>query len=359
MPAGVHIVLPSGLSRTLFAGRPLGDHLSAVASEAGLKTVRRPGPLVTVDGLFAAVSADSLRGLADTLSSRGGILRTSDGRVVATARREADPAADPRKLLANPDGAHLVVPDDEAVRVEDAWALALTEKAVVQRWLRALARKGVRLVDPARIHMEYSVVVHPGATLWPDVVLRGDTVIHRGAEVRSGCWIDDTEVGERSLVKPNSVCEGAFIGPDCAIGPMAHLRRGTELLDDVKVGNFVEVKNAVLRSGVRASHLSYLGDADIGEATNVGAGTITCNYDGFGKHRTQIGEGAFIGSNTALVAPITVGDGAIVGAGSTVTRNVPADALYLGRANDRIYDGKAPSIRSRARAKAERAKDEG
>jgi bifunctional UDP-N-acetylglucosamine pyrophosphorylase/glucosamine-1-phosphate N-acetyltransferase len=140
---------------------------------------------------------------------------------------------------------------------------------------------------------------------------------------------------------------------------MAHLRRGTELLDDVKVGNFVEVKNAVLRSGVRASHLSYLGDADIGEATNVGAGTITCNYDGFGKHRTQIGEGAFIGSNTALVAPITVGDGAIVGAGSTVTRNVPADALYLGRANDRIYDGKAPSIRSRARAKAERAKDEG
>lgn len=358
MSAGVHIVLPSGLSRTLFAGRPLGDHLLAVAEKAGLRSRRGIGPLVTVDGLFAAVSPASLRRLADTLSSRGGILKTSDGRVVATARTEGDPAADPRQLLSNPNGAQLEVPDEESIRVEDAWALALTEKAVVQRWLKQLAQKGVRLVDPARIHMEYSVEVHPGATLWPDVVLRGHTVIHRGAEVRSGSWLDDTELGERSIVKPNSVCEGALIGPDCAIGPMAHLRRGAELHDDVKVGNFVEVKKSTLHSGVRASHLSYIGDASVGEATNIGAGTITCNYDGFGKHRTEIGEGAFIGSNSALVAPISVGDGAIVGAGSTVTRNVPPDALYLGRANDRIYDGKAPSIRSRARAKAERAKSE-
>ena len=358
MPAGVHIVLPSGLSRTLFAGRPLGDHLLSVAEKAGLKTTRGPGPLVTVDGLFAAVSPDSLQRLADSLASRGGILRTSDGRVVATARLDADPASDPRQLLSNPEGAQLVVPDEESVRVEDAWALALTEKVVVRRWLKELAQKGVRLVDPDRIHLEYSVVVHPGATLWPDVVLRGETIIRRGAEVRSGCWLDDTEVGERSIVKPNSVCEGAVIGPECAVGPMAHLRPGAELLDDVKVGNFVEVKKSTLHSGVRASHLSYIGDAEVGEATNVGAGTITCNYDGFGKHRTVIGEGAFIGSNSALVAPVRVGAGAIVGAGSTVTRDVPADALYLGRANDRIYDGKAPSIRARARKKAEQAKGE-
>ena len=123
-----------------------------------------------------------------------------------------------------------------------------------------------------------------------------------------------------------------------------------------RLRNFVEVKKAELHSGVRASHLSYLGDAQIGAGTNIGAGTITCNYDGFGKHLTTIGEGAFIGSNSALVAPITVGDGAIVGAGSTVTRSVPPDSLYLGRANDRIYEGKAPSIRARARGKADRAK---
>ncbi len=358
MPAGVHILLPSGLSRALVAGRPLGDHLIAVAEEAGLKTTRGRGPLVTVDGLFAAVSPESLRRLADTLASRGGILRTSDGRVVATARVDADPGEDPRSLLATPDGAQLVVPDEEAVRVEDAWALALTEKAVVRRWLRAMAVKGVRLVDPENIHVEFSVVVHPGATLWPGVVLRGNSVIRRGAEVRSGCWLDDTEVGERSIVKPNSICEGAVIGPDCAVGPMAHLRPGTELVEDVKVGNFVEVKKSTLQPGVRASHLSYIGDAEVGEGANIGAGTITCNYDGFGKHRTEIGEGAFVGSNSALVAPVRVGAGAIVGAGSTVTRDVPPDSLYLGRANDRIYDGKAPSIRARARKKAEQAKGE-
>ena len=201
--------------------------------------------------------------------------------------------------------------------------------------------------------------MEPGAILWPDVVLRGQTVIRAGAEVRSGAWLDDTVVGERTIVKPHSVCEGARLGPDCAIGPMAHLRPGSELHDDVKVGNFVEVKKSTLHRGVRASHLTYLGDASVGAGTNVGAGTITCNYDGFGKHRTEIGEGAFIGSNASLVAPLTIGDGALIGAGSTVTRSVPADALYLGRASDRVYDGKAPSIRARARAKAERAKEPG
>jgi bifunctional UDP-N-acetylglucosamine pyrophosphorylase / glucosamine-1-phosphate N-acetyltransferase len=284
------------------------------------------------------------------------VLRTEDGRVVGTAMLWGDPAADPRQLLSSTDGAELTVPEKEAIRVEDAWALALAEKAVVQQWLMRMAKSGVRLVDPARIHVEYSVEVRAGATLWPDVVLRGATVIKKGAEVRSGCWLQDTEVGERSLIKPNSVCEGATIGEDCAVGPMAHLRPKSELHDDVKVGNFVEVKRAELHPGVRASHLSYIGDAEVGAGTNVGAGTITCNYDGFGKHRTIIGEGAFIGSNSALVAPVRVGDGAIVGAGSTVTRDVPDDSLYLGRANDRIYEGKAPSIRARAKAKADREK---
>jgi NDP-sugar pyrophosphorylase family protein len=354
MAPTVYIILPEALSRMPFGGRPLGEHLTATAREAGLDARPAKGPLITVDGLFGAVSAASLRRLADTLASRGGILRTADGRVVATARPDGDPAADPRQLLGNPQGAQLEVPDDEAQRIEDAWGLALAEKAVVRRWLMAMAMAGVRLVDPERILVEHAVEVRPGATLWPNIVLRGNTVVHKGAEVRSGCWLQDTVVGERSLVKPNSVCEGAVIGADCTIGPVAHLRPSSVLDDDVKVGNFVEVKSAHLSGGVRVSHLSYIGDAEIGAKTNVGAGTITCNYDGFGKHKTTIGEGAFIGSNTALVAPVHVGRGAIVGAGSTVTRDVPDEALYLGRANDRIYEGKAESIRNKARAKAGR-----
>jgi bifunctional UDP-N-acetylglucosamine pyrophosphorylase/glucosamine-1-phosphate N-acetyltransferase len=339
-----------------FAGRPLGEHLRDIVKQAGLDEAFGPGPLVVIDGLYAGLQPDTLAALASTVRERGGVLKTADGRIVAVAHPDADPHDEPAELLKRPAGAaKQVVEGEQAQRVEDWWSLAMVEKTVVRGWLRAMAATGVRLVDPESIFVEWNVKVSPGAILWPNVVLRGETVIHKGAEVRANCWLQDTVVGERSLVKPGTVCERATIGADCAVGPMAHLRPAATLDDDVKVGNFVEVKKAHLATGVRASHLTYLGDAEVGERTNVGAGTITCNYDGFGKHLTTIGSDAFIGSNTALVAPVTVGDGAIVGAGSTVTRDVPDDSLYLGRAPDRIYEGKAPSIRSRARAKAERA----
>jgi len=354
MAVSAHIILPSALARTPFAGRPLGDHVRAVCQRADLPEAFAAGPLLVIDGLFAAVQPSTLRTLADTASERGGILKTSEGRVVAVVHPQADPADDPRALFTKPSGAaSQVVDGDEAQRIEDWWSLATVEKLVVRYWLKELAADGVRLVDPDSIFMEWSVDVRQGATLWPNVVLRGETIVHPGAEVRANCWLQDTVVGERSLVKPGTVCEGAVIGADCAVGPMAHLRPAAELADDVKVGNFVEVKKSQLATGVRASHLTYLGDAQIGSGVNVGAGTITCNYDGFAKHRTVIEPGAFIGSNSALVAPVQVGRDAIVGAGSTVTRDVPPDALYLGRAPDRIYEGKAPTIRSRARAKAE------
>jgi len=355
MSASAHVILPSGLARTPFAGRPLGDHVRAVCQRAELPEAFGRGPLLVIDGLFAAVHPDTLAALAATAAHRGGILKTEEGRVVAVAHPQADPADDPRSLFTKPDGAESrVLEGDEASRITDWWTLAVVEKLVVRSWLKELAADGVRLVDPDSIFMEYSVEVKSGATLWPNVVLRGDTIIHTGAEVRANCWLQDTVVGERSLIKPGTVCEGAIIGADCAVGPMAHLRPAAELADDVKVGNFVEVKKSFLASGVRASHLTYLGDAEVRERVNVGAGTITCNYDGFGKYRTVIQPDAFIGSNTALVAPVEVGKGAIVGAGSTVTRDVPDDALYLGRAPDRIYEGKATGIKARAKAKAER-----
>ena len=223
-------------------------------------------------------------------------------------------------------------------------------RAIVDEWIA----EGVRIVDPDRVWIEPSVAVAAGAVLWGGCVLRGRTAIGAGAVVHPGAVLDDTEVGDRATIKPYSVCESARIGPECAVGPMAHLRPGAVLERDVKVGNFVEVKAAVLREGVRASHLSYLGDAEVGAGANVGAGTITCNYDGFAKHRTEIGAGAFIGSNTSLVAPLQIGSGAIIGAGSTVTRTVPDEALMVERADERVLEGRAPRVRQRNKARAER-----
>ncbi len=220
--------------------------------------------------------------------------------------------------------------------------------------LDALMAQGVLVDLPATTLVEPSVQVAPGARLGPGVVLRGATAVARGAHVQAGSVLVDTVVGEEAVIKPHCVCEGAEIGPGAAVGPMAHLRPGTVLEARVKVGNFVETKEALLREGAKASHLSYLGDVEVGEAANVGAGTITCNYDGWGKHRTTIGARAFIGSNTALVAPIEVGEGAIVGAGSTLTKDVPAQALTLERAPQRTFEGKAPGLHARNRKRAKK-----
>lgn len=235
--------------------------------------------------------------------------------------------------------------------VTDLDGLREIEREVVAETVRALARGGVRIHGDG-VWVEATVEVTAGAVLWGGCVLRGATRIGARAVIHPGAVLDDTEVGARSEVKAHSVCSGARIGEDCAVGPMAHLRPGTVLTRDVKVGNFVEVKASMLQPGVRASHLTYLGDALVGAAANIGAGTITCNYDGFGKHRTEIGAGAFIGSNTALVAPIRVGAGAIVGAGSTVTRDVPDEALMVERAEERVLPNAAPRVRDRNKARA-------
>lgn len=217
---------------------------------------------------------------------------------------------------------------------------------------RQLVVDGVTVVDPDRTWIGPDVTVAAGARLWPDITLVGRTSVAAGAEIRPGCWLEDTTIGENALIKPHSVCEGAVIGAGCQVGPMAHLRPGSVLEEAAKVGNFVEMKKATLGRGAKASHLTYLGDAEIGAEANIGAGTITCNYDGWGKHRTTIGAGAFIGSNTALVAPITVGEGAIVGAGTTLTRDVPADALAVARGDQRTLDGMAPKLHARNKRKA-------
>lgn len=218
-------------------------------------------------------------------------------------------------------------------------------------------QRGVIFILKHAVVIEPTVVIGSGCTVWPGVVLRGDTIIEAGAEIQAGAWLQDTTVGTNALIKPYSVCTGARIGPGVQVGPMAHLRPGTVLAEHSKVGNFVETKNAVLGPGAKASHLSYIGDAEVGANANIGAGTITCNYDGFSKHRTSIGEGAFIGSNTALVAPINVGEGAIIGAGSTLTADVPDQALTLARCRQRTFEGRAPLIRRRNKSRKEAKSD--
>ena len=172
------------------------------------------------------------------------------------------------------------------------------------------------------------------AVIEPDVIIEPHVIIGRGCHI-----------GEGTVIRAFSHLEGTRLGACCIIGPYARLRTGTEGEEGVKIGNFVEVKKTTLGAGAKANHLTYLGDASIGAGANVGAGTITCNYDGFGKHETLIGEGAFIGSNTALVAPVSIGARAIIGAGSTITRDVAADSIAVERADTSERAGAAKSFR--------------
>ena len=208
-------------------------------------------------------------------------------------------------------------------------------EATLQGWLRdAAMESGVTLTDPASVFLAADTSFAQDVTIGPNVVFGPGVRVETGAEIRAFSHL-----------------EGCHIGPGAIIGPFARLRPGAVLGRDVHIGNFVEVKEAVLGDGVKASHLSYLGDADIGAGTNIGAGTITCNYDGYFKHRTTIGANAFIGSNTALVAPVRVGDGATVAAGSVITRDVAAEGLALARGQQVEKPGRAKEIRAMLAAK--------
>jgi bifunctional UDP-N-acetylglucosamine pyrophosphorylase/glucosamine-1-phosphate N-acetyltransferase len=206
-------------------------------------------------------------------------------------------------------------------------------EATVQSWLRAAALEaGVTMTDPASVFLAADTVLESDVTIGPNVVFGPGVTVASGTEIRAFSHL-----------------EGCTIGPDCVIGPHARIRPGTELGEGVHVGNFVELKAARLGPGAKANHLTYLGDADVGAATNIGAGTITCNYDGYAKHRTRIGARVFIGSDTALVAPVSVGDGAMIAAGSVVTDDVPADALAIARGRQEIKPGYAAAFRASRR----------
>lgn len=244
----------------------------------------------------------------------------------------------------------------EAVEAEDwreGWGintrreLAAAEEIERRRCLERALDAGATIVDPATTRIGAQVRFEPDAVVHPFVCLDGTTLLEQGCEVLPFTRITDSTVGPGAIVGPHCELEGARVGPRARVGPFARLRPGTVLEEDVRVGNFVETKQATLHAGAKASHLSYLGDAEIGAGANIGAGVITCNYDGERKHRTSIGEGAFIGSDSQLVAPVSVGAGAYVGAGSTITRDVPAGALAVTRVPQKNLAGWAAKRRAR------------
>jgi len=231
------------------------------------------------------------------------------------------------------------VPAEEAAGVNDRAELARVGRVLVGRMAEALARAGATIEDPARFDCDEGVELGTDVTVEPGVRLRGRTRVGAGTLIGAGCILTDAVVGEGVVLKPYSVVEDARIAGGAIIGPFARIRPGSEIGEGAHVGNFVETKKARLGKGSKANHLTYLGDADIGQGVNVGAGTITCNYDGERKHPTRIGDGVFIGSDSILVAPVEVGDGAYVAAGSVVTEPVPAGALALGRARQVNKEG--------------------
>jgi bifunctional UDP-N-acetylglucosamine pyrophosphorylase/glucosamine-1-phosphate N-acetyltransferase len=225
-------------------------------------------------------------------------------------------------------------PESEMLGVNSRAQLAEAETAFQTRRRHELMEQGVTFLAPDTVFLSADTVIESDATIAQYVVFGPGVTVRKGAEIRAFCHIENAEIGANAIV-----------------GPFARLRGGAKLDDGVDIGNFVELKNAHLETGVKAHHLTYIGDAHVGAHANIGAGTITCNYDGVSKHRTEIGANAFIGSNAALVAPIRIGEGAIVAAGSVITEEVPPDALALGRARQVTKPGRANIIRTRNKSR--------
>jgi bifunctional UDP-N-acetylglucosamine pyrophosphorylase/glucosamine-1-phosphate N-acetyltransferase len=232
----------------------------------------------------------------------------------------------------------LAVTEPEVLGVNDKLQLAQVEAAYREQQARELMLAGVTLIDPARLDVRGTVSVGRDVELDVNVVLEGKVILGDRVRIGPNCVIRDCEIGADTQVFASCVLDRAIIGPACNIGPFARMRPGATLARGVHVGNFVEMKNAKLGEGSKANHLTYLGDAVVGRNVNVGAGTITCNYDGANKWQTHIEDGVFVGSGSMLVAPVRIGARATIGAGSTITQDVPADKLTLARSRQVSID---------------------
>jgi bifunctional UDP-N-acetylglucosamine pyrophosphorylase/glucosamine-1-phosphate N-acetyltransferase len=244
-------------------------------------------------------------------------LATGDGQAIATCQADRE---------------------EEILGVNDRLQLADLERRYQRRIAEHLMGEGVTLLDPHRLDVRGRLKAGRDVTIDINCLFEGEVELGDGVSIGPNCLLTDCSIGANSRVLANSVIQNARTGQDTQIGPFARLRPEADIADGAHIGNFVEIKKATIGPGTKVSHLTYIGDAHIGGNVNIGAGTITCNYDGVNKHLTQIGEGAFIGSNTALVAPVRVGAGATIGAGSVIARDAPADKLTLTRAPQKTID---------------------
>ena len=326
---------PSGYGRVL---RDADGRVAAIIEDKDANAQQRA--VRTINSGILAADAASLRRWLDALrndNAQGEFYLTD---VFAMAAAEGAPAA--IAACADP---------IEVEGANDPWQLARLERAFQLRAAKSLALAGVRIADPARLDVRGTVFVGRDVSIDVDVIFEGEVVLGDGVRIGPFCRIRDAHIGAGSEVRAHCDIEGARVDGACMIGPYARLRPGTELAIGAHVGNFVETKNTRMGRDSKANHLTYLGDAQVGERVNVGAGTITCNYDGASKHRTLIGDDVFIGSNSALVAPVTVGAGATVAAGSTITHEVQPGELAIGRSRQ-------TAVRSWARPRKKQGADE-
>ncbi len=246
-----------------------------------------------------------------------------------------------------------ITDDTEVQGVNDFYELHLINAAINNRRVKKLILSGVVVCQPDSLFVDQDVSIARGVVIGPVVRLEGRTTIEEGVVIEGCATIKDSTIQRNARIKLGVCAEKSIVGEEAQVGPFAHLREGSILGNQSRVGNFVETKKAILEKGVKASHLTYLGDCTIGEDTNIGAGTITCNYDGYNKNKTTIGKNVFVGSDTSLVAPVKVGDGAVIGAGSTITSDVEADSLALTRAQQISKPGWAKTRRDMMGAKKE------
>jgi len=372
--------------RQLGTGHALAQAAPEVEGEATVLVLSGDVPLVRVETLRALLAAAGEGGAAmavadlDAPASLGRVLATNDGRLAAIVElKDATPEqravrtinaglyalpapaifdelarlrpnnaqgelylTDAVTALAQQNGGvalHRLADPDEALGVNTRVELAQVHRLLVERKLQELMLAGVTVLEPQRTRVDAEVTVGQDTVIHPDVSILGNSVVGAGCTLHQGVWLRDTTLADDITIEPHSVLDGAVVEAGCRVGPFARLRPGTRLGAGARVGNFVEVKASRLGAGAKANHLAYIGDATVGEKANIGAGVVTCNYDGEKKHPTDIGAGAFVGSDTMLVAPVRVGSGATTAAGSVITKDVPDGALAIGRSRQRNLEG--------------------
>ena len=317
---------PTGYGRIIRDGASAGKLLADIDEERDLQPEQR-----AIREVNSGVYAFALDGLFDTLHHIG----------TENAQREYYLPDIVRIFRGAGRAAEAVVATDayEIRGVNSRGELAAVSRIMRSEKNDALMEAGVTIEDPATVYIDRDVVIGPDTVIHPGVSLQGATTIGSGCEIYSGVRITNSQIGDGVIVLDHSVLVEARVAAHARIGPFAHLRKDADVREGAHVGNFVEMKNTVLGPGSKAGHLTYLGDARIGEKVNIGAGTITCNYDGEKKQQTRIEDGAFIGSDSQLIAPVTVGRNAYVGTGATIREDVPPEALAVSAGKQRTIEG--------------------